>query len=170
MTPSNRIRSYGDIVDGVDDTPFYNTTADSADWYNPEPPSYDANVPVSVDAKDETTTPANQQAWAAVTNLLTSTLTNVAQPALTNLVNSSVYGQPAYYVKTADGKQAPVWKAADGRFFSIDASGAQTWLPATPAAPPATKSVAAAAATQWMTVAAIGAAALLLITVVLKRK
>jgi hypothetical protein len=166
----------GDIVDGVDDTSSLNPANSSwLDQYGVTSADigtsvYDANVTVTPVANDPTTTPANQQAWTGVTNLVTSLLTNVGAPALTNLVNSSVYGQPAYYIRTADGKQAPVWKASDGRFFTIDGTGAQTWLPATPAAPPATKSVAAAAATQWMMVAAIGAAALLLITLVIKKK
>jgi len=113
-------------------------------------------------------TTENHQAWDAISNLITNTLTNVAQPVINGLVNASVYGDPAYYLTTKDGKQAPVYKRSDGRFFTLDATGQAVLLPATPAAPPA--GIATATSAQWMAVAAVGAAALLLIVLVMKKR
>jgi hypothetical protein len=154
------LRGFGDLEDDFNNAGNVAVDTSQGSWL-------DQYGDLSANVDNTPATAENNAAWNVVTNLLSSTFTNVGQPLINNLVNSSVYGSPAYWI-TVDGKQVPVYKRSDGRYFTLDATGAAVLLPATPAAAP--KSIASTTSAQWMGVAAVGAAALLLIILVMKRR
>lgn len=113
---------------------------------------------------------ANTSAWNAVANvagqLVSNLWLNLGQPAINSLVAQKIYGDPVSSI-VSNGLTLPVYKEGT-RYFTLAPDGTKQYLPDTTAKPPAP--VSSGGLVKYIVPVAIGAAALIALTAVLKKR